>query len=122
MSPDKHADGIDLRPILKTKRTKTGKLSGRPVKALEPDDGVRDIPSKERRRRGSKQSATLGIVYRVVAKRAGDSPTSRSAWLVMNDHERFPTSADKSAGSVDRMKRFLVDPTRSKPPSANRPK
>jgi hypothetical protein len=62
------------------------------------------------------------VVVRVLARRGGDTPTAQAAWLVMNDDERFPTAADKSAASVDRVKRFLVDPSRSAVPSAKRPK
>jgi hypothetical protein len=119
-----HSSGTKsiLRAPLRTKRTKAGKIWGRPVKQFEPDDGVREFPSKERRRRGSKKSPTLGVVVRVLARRGGDTPTAQAAWLVMNDDERFPTAADKSAASVDRVKRFLVDPSRSAVPSAKRPK
>ena len=107
-----------MRPP-KTKLSKNGKINGRPVKVpdLPGDDGIRDIPPR------GKSAKPFRFYYEntallVLSKRGGDTIADRARWLVMNDKERFPLPADRTERAVNAVRRFLLDPYRSLPPSA----
>jgi hypothetical protein len=110
------------------KLTKSGKIMGRPRKVRAPsiaaplydeDDGIEDLPWPEKRKtRPERPSSEVnrGIILAEISKRGGQKTIQERAWNLMP--RLFPRKEDQSPENLEAIERWLREPARSAPPTA----